>query len=171
MSLSHPTLPPEGLASGTGKTRVHPWVQPPCPRSPAQRGLGLPGDRAGEVPHGCARAGIWSWAGNISGTIPQVSWALRRSFLWPWSLFVMGTQAPSLLTFIHPSSWQMLAERLLCARPSVGPGDTEKADSTPASHQLPVSQKTQNRFRRSPKARAVNSPGTEAVFAFLAAGS
>lgn len=127
MSLSHPTLPPEGRASGTGKTRVHPWAQPPCPRSPAQRGLGLPGDRAGEVLHGCARARIWSWAGNISGTIPQVSWALRRSFLWPWSLFVMGTQAPSLLTFIHPSSWQMLAERLLCARPSVGPGDTEKA--------------------------------------------
>ena len=71
MSLSHPTLPPEGRASGTGKTRVHPWVQPPCPRSPAWRGLGLPGDRAREVLHGCIRAGIWIWAGGISGTIPS----------------------------------------------------------------------------------------------------
>jgi len=37
----------------------------------------------------------------------------------------MGTQVLSLLTFIHPSSRQMLAEHLLCARPSARPGDTE----------------------------------------------
>lgn len=41
--------------------------------------------------------------------------------------------------FIHLSSQQTLAEHLLCARPSAGPGDTGKADSTSAPHQLPVS--------------------------------
>lgn len=34
--------------------------------------------------------------------------------------------------FVHLASQQMLAEHLLCARPSAGPGDTEKAGSTSA---------------------------------------
>lgn len=38
--LSHPTLPPEGRAPGTGKTGVQPGAQPLCPNSPARSGLG-----------------------------------------------------------------------------------------------------------------------------------